>query len=413
MDMKFEKNAIHTAVRLFQECFSEKENVLISPLSILIALAMTESGAEGNTAEAFLRFFGGEMTEEELQTLLPAYISELPSDEKCTFKFADSIWLRDSLTVKQEFVEKNTAAYRAEIRSAAFNDDTKEMINAWVKEKTDGMIDGIIDSVAPEALMYLINALVFDAEWQNIYNDREISDVYFTNADGSRVRVSGMFSDEQRYFEDNDCCGFLKNYAGGRFSFMAVLPKEAAHFNEFVRAFDERKLLTLMMTAGKESCKAMIPKFKTEYASLLNDVLGRMGLSEAFSAEADFSRMADEHIAIGEVIHKTYMEVDERGTKAGAVTAVMMKAMAMPVPKPEVLLNRPFLYAIIDNQKGIPMFIGTMMKLQEEMKTDDDEGVLLTRENAKTPQNDRQDQPESAVKTEKDRWWKKILFWKK
>ena len=416
MDMKLEKSAIQLAVSLLKECFEKKENELVSPLSVMIALAMTANGAEGTTKEAFEKFFGGEMSRDELNEMLSGYLKSLPSDEKCRFQFADSIWLKDSLDIKDQFKVENQNAYDAEVKQAAFNEDTKLAINSWVNEKTEGMIKEIIDSVSPEAIMYLINALVFDAEWLRIYSEDQIHDTEFTNADGSKVTVSGMYSKEHRYFETEDCTGFLKPYAGNRYSFMAMLPKDGTDIQAFVQKLDAAKLIVMIASAADRNCNVMIPKFITEYSKLLNDVLGRLGLSEAFSAKADFSGISDEPVCIGEVIHKTYMETDERGTKAGAVTAVMMKMTALPEECPEVYLNRPFVYAVVDNETAVPLFIG-VLQMQEKALSADDETVKTSVEPEEVrrdiPAESEPEETASEKTTEAKKWWQKLIFWKK
>ena len=220
------------AVELFKRMnkSSEGENVLISPLSIQLALAMTANGAKGQTLAEMESLLGGDMDINELNAFLKSYTDSLHSGEKYKLNIANSIWFRDEadrLNVNQSFLQTNADFYGAQIYKADFNDaKTVDDINNWVKLQTDGMIEKIIDRISNATVMYLINALCFDAEWQKQY---DLTDIYkgdFKNINSDYKRVDMMRSEENRYIETDNAKGFLKYYAGKKYAFVALLPNE-------------------------------------------------------------------------------------------------------------------------------------------------------------------------------------------
>ncbi len=365
---------MNLAVKLFQASVgeSENENVLISPLSIQLALAMTTNGADGETLAEMEALLGGEIPLEELNEYLYAYVKNLPSAEKYKLQIANSIWFRDDegrLQVEQDFLQKNADYYGAQAYKAAFDDQTLKDINSWVKNHTDGMINSILDEISEDAVMYLINALVFDAEWQNVYDKSDVYQGKFTNIGGTEKSVDMMHSEETVYLKDENATGFMKPYSGGKYSFAALLPNEGVDIYEYIAGLTSEDLIATLNNPQLGMVIATMPKFSYEYELTMNDVLKDLGMPSAFnSSTADFSKMAHSsrgNIFIGEVLHKTFISVDELGTKAGAVTKVEMNDECAPMSEWIVNLNRPFVYMIIDNETNLPVFIGAVLDIQE------------------------------------------------
>ena len=286
----------------------------------------------------------------------------MPSDEKTKFHFADSIWIEKAFKLNRKFEKQTEKQFKSVVERLPFDERAVRKINDWVSKETDGMIDSVVDSVTPEAMLYLINALAFDGEWARIYSESDVSETEFRPLSGDPVKVSGMWQKESIYLKGEGCTGFVKPYAGGKYSFVALLPDEKERTTEFMRGLTAEKYLKILSERSFTNVSTMIPKFSLDYADVLNGKLSELGMGRAFGPEADFSGLSPDRIAVGEVIHKTHIEVDERGTKAGAVTAVMLKSLGMPEPMPEVILDRPFVYAIVDNERLIPLFIGALMK---------------------------------------------------
>ena len=372
-DDTFIESQMSLAVRLFQASVgeSENENVLISPLSIQLALAMTANGADGETLAEMEALLGGEIPLEELNEYLYSYVKNLPSADKYKLQITNSIWFRDDegrLQVEQDFLQRNADYYGAQVYKAAFDDQTLKDINSWVKDHTDGMIDSILDQINEDAVLYLINALVFDAEWQSVYSKSDVYQGKFTNIAGTEKSVDMMHSEETVYLQDENATGFMKPYSGGKYSFAALLPNEGVDIYEYIAGLTSEDLMATLNSPQLGTVIATMPRFSYEYELTMNDVLGDLGMPSAFnSGEADFSKMAHSsrgNIFIGEVLHKTYISVDELGTKAGAVTTVEMNDECAPMSEWVVNLNRPFVYMIIDNETNLPVFIGTVLDIQ-------------------------------------------------
>ncbi len=360
------------AVELFKSMSSASgdQNVLISPLSIQLALAMTANGAQGKTLDEMETLLGGDRDINGLNEYLKGYTDSLPSGEKYKLNIANSIWFRDEenrLEVNKDFLQTNADYYGAQIYKADFNDDqTVDDINNWVDIHTDGMIDKIVDEISYDTVMYLINALCFDAEWQKKY---ELSDVYkgdFTNIGSVTKKVDMMRSEESKYIETDNAKGFLKHYADKKYAFVALLPNEN-NINDYVKSLTAEGIEYALNNVQNKSGYAVMPKFSYEYELSMNDVLSSLGMPTAFdSGNADFTDMAISsrgNIYIGDVLHKTFIQVDELGTKAGAVTKVEMNDEACPMYEWELKLDRPFVYMIIDCENNMPIFIGSVLDL--------------------------------------------------
>ena len=357
------------AIRLFKASNEKGKNTLISPLSVLCALAMTANGAEEETLAQMEEVLG--MTTEELNLYLYSYMKNLPQGDKYKLSLANSIWFTEDerFTVNQDFLQTNADYYGADIYKAPFDKQTLKDINNWVKQNTDGMIPEILDQIPPEAIMYLVNALAFEAEWSEIYEKHQVKDGEFTKEDGTKQDVKFMYGSEGTYFEDEKATGFMKRYKGGKYAFVAMLPNEGVSVSEYIASLDGESLNALLANPQYATVRTSIPKFETEYKVEMSDILQSMGMTEAFDMyNADFEGLGtstDGNIYISRVLHKTFISVGEKGTKAGAATIVEMKdgAAAEPTEPKEVYLDRPFVYMLVDCENNIPFFIGTMMNV--------------------------------------------------
>ena len=358
------------ALRLFGGAVRGEENSVISPASVLIALAMAANGAEGNTLAEMESVLGADI--DALNLYLKAYTEHLTSSDKAELSVANSLWLkeRQDFIPNGDFLQKNADYYGADIYKAPFNWQTLRDVNNWVKKATDGMIPRVLDKIPEDAIAYLVNAIAFEAKWLSVYEKHDVREATFYNADGSRSRVDFMHSTEGRYVSNGNCKGFLKSYEGARYSFAALLPEEGVSPEELIESLRGEELYAMLSSPEYTTVQTKMPKFKTEYSAELSEILSAMGMKDAFDPDtADFSRFGriergggmEGGIFISRVLHKAYIEVGEMGTKAGAVTIVEMLdgTSGGPVEKPkEVCLDRPFVYMIIDNESKIPLFIG-------------------------------------------------------
>ena len=358
-------------VRLFKTSMEEGKNTLISPLSVLYALAMTTNGADGETLAQMEQVLG--MDVDNLNSYMLAYLDLLPESKDYKMSLANSIWFKDdpNFAVEQSFLQTNADYYGAGAYKAAFDEGTRNDINNWVKEHTDGMIPEILDEIPDEAIMYLVNAIAFDAKWADEYEEHQIREGRFTMEDGTRQDVDMMHSEEYTYLEDDMATGFIKYYKDRRYAFVAMLPNQDVTVSQYVDSLTGEHLRELLNNPQDVTVFTSIPKFETEYDIEMSKVLKEMGMTDAFDWRvADFSRLGTYNvdgmnICINRVLHKTFISVSEQGTRAGAATAVEMVAEgAMEIVEfKEVVLDRPFVYMLIDCETNLPFFIGTMMNV--------------------------------------------------
>jgi len=356
-------------LRTLRQCLEEEPgNTMISPLSILCALGMTANGAQGETLSQMEEVFGLPLG--ELREYLTAYVKAMPSSEDASFHAANSLWLKDQgLSVEQDFLQANADYFGADAYKVPFDSGTLEQINGWVKENTHGMIPKILEELNPATVAVLVNALAFEGKWDEPYEDIQVHDGVFTKEDGTSQSVEMMHSSESWYLEDETAVGFLKYYKGRDYAFAALLPEEGVPVQEYLSSLSGEKLCDLLENAQVTEVSAGIPKFTSDYSASLNDLLMDMGMTDAFDpALADFSGLGTmengDNIYVSQVLHKTHIAVDEQGTKAGAVTAVQIEASGAIMEEPKrVILDRPFLYMIIDCRANVPIFLGTVSEI--------------------------------------------------
>ena len=391
-DEAFAKAEMQFGVDLVKKCFDPtkqgEENLLISPMSISSALAMTANGADGKTRDEMEKVLGSGLTLDQLNEYLAYYAANLPNEKKQKVMLANSIWFRDDpmLQVYDSFLETNKKYYSSEIYKTPFNDSTVDDVNSWVSKNTKGMIPSLLEpgslDPTPEKIimMMLINTLYFEADWMNPYDSSYAGT--FTDLNGEKHNIQRMNSKESFYYDLGDADAFKKPYAGGEYSFVGILPRENDIIS-YVNSMDAEKITEGLKTyedPDSIDLYVTMPKFSYDYSKSLSEVLFDLGMEEAFSKDnADFSKMGKVTIEnplgvpettplyIDDVLHKTKIEVTEKGTKAAAVTAIMMAAAgAMPIEKKKVniVLDRPFVYMIVD-KNNTPLFIGVATNLKE------------------------------------------------
>ena len=358
------------AVRLFRASVTDGKNTLISPLSVMCALAMTMNGAEGETLAEMEATLG--MTKDEVNAYLYTYINALAQGEKYKLSVANSIWFTsdEKFSVNQSFLQTNANYYSADIYKAPFDRNTLRDINLWVKERTDGMIPKILDDIPDSAVMYLVNALAFEAEWASVYEKNQVRDGVFTTEDGKTQNVKMMYDTVGRYLEDEYATGFIRYYSGAKYAFVALLPNEDVSVSEYISTLDGESLYSMLSTPNYQTVVTSLPKFESEYSQEMSDILESLGMTSAFDPKtADFSELgssAEGNVFISRILHKTYISVGEKGTRAGAATVIEMDGAAAPDSPEEikyVYLDRPFVYMLIDCETNTPFFIGTTMSV--------------------------------------------------
>ena len=352
------------AMDLFKTCHKDGTNTLVSPLSVAAVLSMAANGAGGETLKQMEAMFG--MDVDELNAFTGSWISSFADNSYIKVNIADSIWFDESsgFVPEEKFLKTNANYYGASLYKTRFDASAVKEINGWVGRNTDGMIREIIDSLPENTVMVTLNALSFDAEWMRIYKKDEVEGGVFTREDGVKTGAVFLRGEETVFLEDEKATGFIKPYKDNKYAFAAMLPNEGVTLSEYIqyltgegmrRTLADREYLTVITS---------IPKFDTEYRTDLKDCLRSLGMESAFDQNAaDFSgigSLVNGNIYLSEVIHKTHVTVDERGTKAGAASAAMYLGNGWDPDRREVCLNRPFVYMLVDLETCVPFFIGAM-----------------------------------------------------
>ena len=216
-------------------------------------------------------------------------------------------------------------------------------------------------------MMILLNALAFEAQWETPYDKSDVQEKTFTAIDGAKQAAKLMKSHESRYIEDANAIGFLRPYQNGEYSFGALLPREDISLENYIASLTAADFYETVSNPKRAAVTAYLPKFEKKWSYELSGILDELGMPLAFSDEADFSQMAEMPLHISAVQHKTYIKVDEKGTKAAAVTGIMTESDSVPEEpelKVEVRLDRPFVYFILDQKTNLPIFLGTVTSIE-------------------------------------------------
>lgn len=361
------------------------ENMMISPLSISIAMAMTANGTENESLAEMKEVLGyGKMdlptVNEQFRELIASLVS---ADKDLVLEIADSIWLDETFSeeVKEEFITLLEESYDSELFKADFGDDaTTGLINSWVDEKTHGRIDNIINSIDPDAVMYLINAIYFKAAWSVAFNKDATNNNKFFLADGTETEADFMsFIDSDDVHEtikygnylinDQYVAGVRVPYGRGAFAFYAFVANpdygtsndDVLPLDEIIGKIVEKGVADYLPSATYKDYRIILPKFKFEYKKSLKDIFKSLGLERIFATGG--LTAVNPMLYVSEITHKTYIETNEDGTEAAAVTEVVVEPGAAPGEEgPSRFLGfygrRPFFFFIRDERNGTILFIG-------------------------------------------------------
>ena len=348
------------------------KNIFISPFSISTALAMTLNGAAGETEEAMTNTLQLQELDSEAINVGYAGLHQtlLTADPKVTLAIANSLWAREGVPFKQDFLQRNALFFEAEISTLNFSDPSaSETINQWVDTNTEGKIQKIVsDQIDPTTVLFLINAIYFKGRWQREFDPLRTRDGAFQLPNGD-VKQVPMMRQQRRYpyYRGEKFQAISLAYSDGQMSMYIFLPDRESDLNTFLENLNAESWETWMSHFYGQDISLVMPKFKLEYEKNLNDTLKVLGMDIAFAPDlANFSRMAPleilgENLYIGEVLHKTFVEVNEEGTEAAAVTSVGVVATSVPPPPIPFTIDRPFFFAIRDNHTKTVLFMGAIV----------------------------------------------------
>ncbi len=337
-------------------------NIMISPASVSIALGMAYNGAETATMEAFeevLNYDG--LTREEVNEITRELIHVLLTNVKGNLlEIANSMWYDQNFPVKQAFIDLNTTYYDAEVMELDFKKASAvKTINDWVSANTHGKIDEIIDAIDPAMVMILINAVYFNCVWEVEFDPENTHEAPFYYGDGTGFAGVDMMDLESTFnvAMTNEFSAVELPYKNKKFSMFLFLPAEGHSVNDLVENLDGETWNSWMdQFSETKEFTVQMPRFQFEFERSLAGDLKSMGLSVAFTRQADFSGISDVPVLISDVIHKTYIKVNEEGTEAAAVTAIIFETTSMGFHG--IRFDHPFLFAITENSSKSILFMG-------------------------------------------------------
>lgn len=359
----------HLFEKIIEDDFNK--NVFISPSSVAFALAMTYNGATGTTQEAMATVLGlKDLSLEEVNQANAAIKETLEDpDPNTQLNIANSLWAQKGTAFKPEFMNLNKDFYSAEVTVLDFADPkAPSIINDWVSRKTQGKINKIVDEIKSLAILYLINAIYFKGKWTDAFEAKETKKLPFTMMDGSQKKHPMMSRfGRYKYYQDENFQAISLPYGEKRISMCIFLPDKDSSLEELYKSLNPEKWESWMSRFEDAEGQIALPRFKLKFEKKLNEPLKSLGMAVAFDEkQANFGRMCQipPNVYINEVKHKTFAEVNEEGTEAAAVTSVeMKKATAMPPPQKKfrMIVDRPFFFAIRDNQTGLILFMGSIV----------------------------------------------------
>ena len=332
------------------------ENIVVSPYSAGVALSMVAEGAEGQTRVEFDNALNGCLFKAE----------DLGSNDTVVVKSANSVWVTDDFSIRNRYVSLLEKDFDAFITTLNFSDPaTVKAINNWCAENTNGKISEIIDRINPGTVMMLINALYFNAPWEEAFLERNTREGVFHGYAGD-VQVPMMAKTERLNYAEYQGCQMVElQYQGGRYSMYVVLPAAGMGVDQMIPYINETLYDQAMGMMAPVKVKLTMPKFKLETSLVLNKSLQEMGIRTAFTSTADFKGIAEMgSLTLDQVKQKCYIEVSEKGTEAAAVTSVGVRlTSARPETMVSMNVDRPYLFFISDRTDGNILFAGKVMTL--------------------------------------------------
>lgn len=341
-------------------------NLLVSPLSVSMALGMTLNGANGETYDAMRRTLAFDATSQhEINSAYNGLIRQLRArDPKVEFGLANSIWYTTGFPVLPTFADSVRHYFDAEVRQLDFRSSSAPAtISQWAEQKTGGRIKDLIREIQPDEVMFLVNAVYFKAPWTTPFEESATRSAPFRRLDGSTVNAQMMSGDATHGVAKLDGVQAVELlYGDSAYSMVLLTAEQGISLAPAVAMLEPAKWNALMAGLERERVMLHMPKFKFTYEKVLNDALRTLGMGIAFDdTRADFSRIANvqpRRLFISRVQHKTYIDVHEKGTEAAAATAVGVGIVSMP---PELTFDKPFLFVIRERATGTLLFVGRMV----------------------------------------------------
>ena len=373
IDARIVKSSNDFGMQLYQQLVQSKEkqqkNIMISPISISMALAMTYIGSNGESQTSMAKTMGWrDMSLDEVNRGNKSLVSLLNQPSSgVQMSIANSLWLRHGTSLHRDFTRAIQEYYYAKVTELDFNDpEAPNTINDWINKNTNGKIPKLIESIDPMEVLILMNAVYFNGGWKKEFQQSATKEESFKLPDGSTKQVQMMAqTGTYEYLSDEEFQAIRLPYGEGQMDMLIILPAETSSLDDLHNKLwsdHNRWRQTFQQSQGE----IKLPRFKVEYEQQLKEPLKSMGLTVPFDeVEADFSGIAPvpPNLFISAIAHKTIVEVNEKGTEAAAVTSVHMAQASAPIDTPfQMTINRPFFFAIEDRQTNAWLFVGSIVE---------------------------------------------------
>ena len=353
--------------RKVYEANAGQANLMVSPLSVSMALGMTRNGAAGSTLDAMTQTLGfSGLTEEEINQSYKYILETFTGlDPQVKLAVANSIWYRNSFSVEPSFITTDQDYFHASVSPLNFEDPgSVNTINNWVSENTNQLIPKILDEIPAEAVMYLINAVYFKGQWKYRFEKSNTLPQAFHLADGSDIQAESMSQQSDfGYYKGNGFTSVELPYNQGNYNMVILLPDAGKTIASVTAQLTRANWLSWYGNYQNQEIKLQLPKFRFSYDEKnMISILSGLGMGVAFSDFADFTRInSNGGLLISEVKHKTYIATDESGTEAAAVTSVGIGVTSTGPDEPiSFTVDRPFVFFIHEKSTGTILFIGTV-----------------------------------------------------
>lgn len=352
---------------------TEGKNITISPLSVSLALSMAYNGAKNETRTEIEKVLNvSELTVEQINNAHKALVEALKSyDPSVQLEIANAIFSDKNFSVLPDFISTNQSYYDAFVQSLDFSNSiqTLKTINGWVAQKTQNKIPTIIEEINPQMVMVLLNAIYFNGVWKNKFGEKDTHNLPFYFADGTQKDVATMKLEKLLEYHSNDLFSAVNlPYGTGQFQMTIILPNQGKTTQNVISELNASNWNKWMKSFKTESCVVHMPRFKFSFDTKLKDILNNLGMPSAFSPQkADFTGINPDkakQLHIDQVLHKTYIDVNETGTEAAAVTAILLLTGASGDPdlRKFFTVNKPFIFAISEKTTGSILFIGEIRR---------------------------------------------------
>lgn len=370
LDDSFCKKYSAFAFKLLQNAYtSDAENIVVSPLSVSYNLALLYNGANGDTTDQLRGILGTPIGVNEMNVYMHSYSERLTDSDLTKLYFNNAMWFNSDKNAapSASFLQANATYFGNAMFKESFNSEAVTNIGNWISNQTNQNVEYIVDELPPEAPMYMVSSLMFDASWTKQYSYQNIQEGTFTTKAGVEQNAQMMSAFEYSYIHDDLAKGFIKEYSGGNYAFIALLPQENLKMEDYIaRLAVGDKYAPLLKSKLPYVIDVTMPKFSCEYRAGMAETLSKMKLGKAFDSNAaDLSMLgtSDGKLYAGDLFVRTTFSVTEKGTSKGTA-ATVADDNSTATNTYVISLDRPFLFMVIDLNYNLPILLGVVNSVE-------------------------------------------------